>query len=63
MPLKTLGLGPLLVPATREVRYTEPTPIQAQAIAFRPYDALPVCTLANLSASPSLAMPPKTSVW
>jgi ATP-dependent RNA helicase RhlE len=32
MPFKALGLDPLLVRATREVGYTEPTPIQAQAI-------------------------------
>ena len=32
MPFKILGLDPLLVQAIREMRYTEPTPIQAQAI-------------------------------
>ena len=32
MPFKALGLHPLLVRAVREMRYTEPTPIQAQAI-------------------------------
>jgi ATP-dependent RNA helicase RhlE len=32
MPFKALGLHPTLVQATREMRYTEPTPIQAQAI-------------------------------
>jgi ATP-dependent RNA helicase RhlE len=32
MPFKALGLDPLLVRATREMRYAEPTPIQAQAI-------------------------------
>jgi ATP-dependent RNA helicase RhlE len=32
MPFKTLGLHPTLVHATREMRYTEPTPVQAQAI-------------------------------
>src|SRR5205085_9153533 len=32
MPFKSLGLEPLLVQATREMRYTEPTPIQAEAI-------------------------------
>src|SRR5207247_7514154 len=32
MPFKALGLHPHLVQATREMRYTEPTPIQAQAI-------------------------------
>ncbi|HEV3119806.1 MAG TPA: DEAD/DEAH box helicase [Gemmataceae bacterium] len=32
MPFKALGLHPLLVQATREMHYTEPTPIQAQAI-------------------------------
>src|SRR5262249_62131067 len=32
MPFKTLGLHPLLVQACREMRYTQPTPIQAQAI-------------------------------
>src|SRR5215468_4170271 len=32
MPFKALGLHPLLVQATREMRYVEPTPIQAQAI-------------------------------
>src|SRR5437588_12690759 len=32
MPFKALGLDPHLVQATREMRYTEPTPIQAQAI-------------------------------
>src|SRR5437588_4631351 len=32
MPFKSLGLHPLLVQATREMRYTEPTPVQAQAI-------------------------------
>jgi ATP-dependent RNA helicase RhlE len=32
MPFKALGLHPSLVQATREMRYTEPTPIQAQAI-------------------------------
>ncbi len=32
MPFKALGLHPALVQAIREMRYTEPTPIQAQAI-------------------------------
>src|SRR5258708_19382952 len=32
MPFKALGLHPLLVQATRDMRYTEPTPIQAEAI-------------------------------
>jgi ATP-dependent RNA helicase RhlE len=32
MPFKALGLHPSLVRATREMRYTEPTPIQAEAI-------------------------------
>jgi ATP-dependent RNA helicase RhlE len=32
MPFKALGLHPTLVQATREVRYSEPTPVQAQAI-------------------------------
>lgn len=32
MPFKALGLDPHLVQATREMRYTEPTPIQAEAI-------------------------------
>src|SRR5438105_7055168 len=32
MPFKALGLHPLLVQAVREMRYTEPTPVQAQAI-------------------------------
>jgi ATP-dependent RNA helicase RhlE len=32
MPFKALGLHPSLVQATREMRYTEPTPIQAEAI-------------------------------
>ena len=32
MPFKALGLQPVLVQATREMRYVEPTPIQAQAI-------------------------------
>ena len=32
MPFKALGLHPQLVQATREMRYTEPTPIQAEAI-------------------------------
>src|SRR5256885_985249 len=32
MPFKALGLHPLLVQATHEMRYVEPTPIQAQAI-------------------------------
>jgi ATP-dependent RNA helicase RhlE len=32
MPFAALGLNPLLVKATREIHYTEPTPIQAQAI-------------------------------
>lgn len=32
MPFKALGLHPRLVQATREIGYTEPTPIQAQAI-------------------------------
>src|SRR5437870_5996431 len=32
MPFKTLGLHPLLVQACREMRYTEPTPVQAEAI-------------------------------
>jgi ATP-dependent RNA helicase RhlE len=32
MPFKSLGLHAPLVQATREMRYTEPTPIQAQAI-------------------------------
>ena len=32
MPFKSLGLHASLVQATREMRYTEPTPIQAEAI-------------------------------
>src|ERR1700751_3806062 len=32
MPFKALGLDPHLVQATREMRYIEPTPIQAEAI-------------------------------
>src|SRR5579883_2042175 len=32
MAFKGLGLHPLLVQATREMRYEEPTPVQAQAI-------------------------------
>src|SRR5262245_30626855 len=32
MPFKALGLHPSLVRAVREMRYAEPTPIQAQAI-------------------------------
>jgi hypothetical protein len=32
MPFKALDLDPLLVQATREMRYVEPTPIQAEAI-------------------------------
>jgi ATP-dependent RNA helicase RhlE len=32
MPFKALGLHPALVQATREVRYSEPTPVQARAI-------------------------------
>lgn len=32
MPFKSLGLQPLLLQAIREMRYAEPTPIQAQAI-------------------------------
>jgi ATP-dependent RNA helicase RhlE len=32
MPFKSLGLHPTLVQATHDMRYTEPTPIQAQAI-------------------------------
>ena len=32
MPFKALGLHPPLVQAIREMRYTEPTPIQAEAI-------------------------------
>jgi ATP-dependent RNA helicase RhlE len=32
MPFKVLGLHPQLVQATREMRYVEPTPIQADAI-------------------------------
>src|SRR5438309_3168098 len=32
MPFKALGLHPLLVQATREMRYVEPTPVQQEAI-------------------------------
>src|SRR6187397_2851872 len=32
MPFKALGLHPALVRATRDMRYAEPTPIQAEAI-------------------------------
>src|SRR4051812_3929908 len=32
MPFRAMGLDPHLVQATREMRYTEPTPIQSQAI-------------------------------
>src|SRR5438876_2819890 len=32
MPFRALGLHPSLVQATREMRYVEPTPIQAEAI-------------------------------
>jgi ATP-dependent RNA helicase RhlE len=32
MPFKSLGLHPTLVQAVREMRYTEPTPVQAEAI-------------------------------
>jgi ATP-dependent RNA helicase RhlE len=34
MPFKSLGLHPSLVQATREMRYSEPTPIQAETIPF-----------------------------
>src|SRR5947207_9716231 len=32
MPFKKLGLNPHLVAATRRLHYTEPTPVQAEAI-------------------------------
>src|SRR5947207_3254586 len=32
MPFKGLGLHPLLVQATKEMRYEKPTPVQAEAI-------------------------------
>src|SRR5438132_942453 len=32
MPFKTLGLHPLVVQACREMRYAQPTPVQAEAI-------------------------------
>src|SRR5579862_9115073 len=32
MPFKALGLNPHLVAATRRMHYTDPTPIQAEAI-------------------------------
>src|ERR1700720_3713748 len=32
MPFKALGLNPLLVQGVREMRYVEPTPVQAEAI-------------------------------
>ena len=32
MPFTDLGLHPALVKATKDMHYTEPTPIQAQAI-------------------------------
>ena len=32
MPFRSLGLNPSLVQATKEMRYTEPTPVQAEAI-------------------------------
>ncbi len=32
MPFKALGLSPALVQATREMRYAQPTPVQAEAI-------------------------------
>ena len=32
MPFKSLGLAPPLVQAARDMRYAEPTPVQAQAI-------------------------------
>src|SRR5437016_14051752 len=32
MPFKALGLHPLLVQATAEMRYTEPTPVQSEVI-------------------------------
>ena len=32
MPFKALGLHPSLVQATRDLHYTEPTPIQVEAI-------------------------------
>src|SRR5207244_5717955 len=32
MPFKALGLHPSLVQATRDLRYVQPTPIQAEAI-------------------------------
>jgi ATP-dependent RNA helicase RhlE len=32
MPFRTLGLHPALVQATRELRYSEPTPVQTRAI-------------------------------
>src|SRR5271155_2592660 len=32
MPFKRLGLHPLLVHATRDMQYIEPTPVQVQAI-------------------------------
>jgi ATP-dependent RNA helicase RhlE len=42
MPFRALGLHPSLVQATRDLRYAEPTPIQAQAIppALQGRDAL-----------------------
>src|SRR5713101_5518552 len=32
MPFKTLGLHPLMMQACREMRYAQPTPVQAEAI-------------------------------
>src|SRR5438552_10309815 len=32
MPFKTLGLHPLVVQACREMRYAQPTPVQAEAV-------------------------------
>ena len=32
MPFRALGLHAALVQATREMRYSEPTPVQARAI-------------------------------
>ena len=64
MPFKALGLHPLLVQATREMRYLEPTPIQAQAIPAALAGRDLIATARRVPARPPPSSCPScTSSW
>jgi ATP-dependent RNA helicase RhlE len=57
MPFKTVGLHPALVQATRDLRYTEATPVPAQAIpaSFADHDLI---AMAQTGAGKTLVVTP-----